>query len=146
MSAELAFRGYSLKHNIRDNTVKGQLASWAVVSYWSTATQTAKARLLPPYLLLSQCLATLRLRQLRGCGRCMGTFSGPQPRPSRISIVIERDTTSLDARSFADGAYLRVTKGVFYKRNLPAQYTRAVTSCSHVAGLVARPRISLTAV
>ena len=34
------------------------------------------------------------------------TFSGPQPRPSRISIVMDRETTSLDAKSFADGAYL----------------------------------------
>ena len=28
----------------------------------------------------------------------------PTPRPSRISMVIERDTTSREARSLADGA------------------------------------------
>ena len=40
--------------------------------------------------------------------RCRYTwsFSGPHPRPSRISIVMLRDTTSRDARSFAVGAYL----------------------------------------
>lgn len=31
----------------------------------------------------------------------------PTPRPSRISIVMERDTTSRDARSLAVGAYLQ---------------------------------------
>lgn len=36
----------------------------------------------------------------------MWSFSGPQPRPSRISRVIDRDTTSRDARSLAEGAYL----------------------------------------
>ncbi len=35
----------------------------------------------------------------------MWSPAGPQPRPSRISIVIARETTSRDARSFADGAY-----------------------------------------
>jgi len=28
----------------------------------------------------------------------------PTPRPSRISTVIDRETTSREARSFADGA------------------------------------------
>lgn len=36
----------------------------------------------------------------------MWSFSGPHPRPSRISIVMLRDTTSREARSLADGAYL----------------------------------------
>lgn len=36
----------------------------------------------------------------------MWSFSGPTPRPSRISMVMERDTTSRDARSLAVGAYL----------------------------------------
>ena len=39
--------------------------------------------------------------------QALRTFSGPQPRPSRISMVMDRDTTSRDAKSFADGAYLR---------------------------------------
>jgi hypothetical protein len=34
------------------------------------------------------------------------TFSGPTPRPSLISMVMARDTTSRDARSLAVGAYL----------------------------------------
>lgn len=40
--------------------------------------------------------------------RCRYTwsFSGPHPRPSRISSVMLRDTTSRDARSLAVGAYL----------------------------------------
>lgn len=37
----------------------------------------------------------------------MWSFSGPTPRPSRISIVMERDTTSRLARSLAEGAYLK---------------------------------------
>jgi hypothetical protein len=37
------------------------------------------------------------------------TFSGPTPRPSLISIVMARDTTSRDARSLAVGAYLQTT-------------------------------------
>lgn len=37
--------------------------------------------------------------------RWMYSPLGPQPRPSRISIVIDRDTTSRDARSLAVGAY-----------------------------------------
>lgn len=43
--------------------------------------------------------------------RCRYTWSlcGPTPRPSRISIVMLRDTTSRDARSLAVGAYLRRT-------------------------------------
>ena len=40
----------------------------------------------------------------------MWSFSGPTPRPSRISMVMERDTTSLEARSLAVGAYLRGNK------------------------------------
>lgn len=36
----------------------------------------------------------------------MWSFFAPTPRPSWISIVIDRDTTSREARSFADGAYL----------------------------------------
>ena len=35
------------------------------------------------------------------------TLLGPTPLPSRISMVMERDTTSLEARSFAVGAYLK---------------------------------------
>ena len=38
--------------------------------------------------------------------RWMWSPSGPHPRPSLISMVIDRDTTSRDARSFAVGAYL----------------------------------------
>ena len=34
----------------------------------------------------------------------MWSFSLPTPRPSRISIVIERETTSREARSLAEGA------------------------------------------
>ena len=39
--------------------------------------------------------------------RWMWSPSGPHPRPSLISMVIDRDTTSRDARSFAVGAYLQ---------------------------------------
>jgi hypothetical protein len=36
----------------------------------------------------------------------MWSFSGPHPRPSLISMVIDRLTTSREARSLAVGAYL----------------------------------------
>ena len=36
--------------------------------------------------------------------RCSHSALGPQPRPSRISMVMARDTTSRDARSLAEGA------------------------------------------
>ena len=46
--------------------------------------------------------------------RCRYTWSllGPQPRPSRISSVMLRDTTSREARSLAVGAYLRNAPGL----------------------------------
>lgn len=34
----------------------------------------------------------------------------PTPRPSRISMVIDLDTTSLEARSFAVGAYRSINR------------------------------------
>jgi len=36
----------------------------------------------------------------------MWSLFGPTPRPSMISTVIERETTSREARSLAVGAYL----------------------------------------
>ena len=38
-------------------------------------------------------------------------MSGPTPRPSLISIVMDRETTSREARSFAVGAYLAAGRG-----------------------------------
>ena len=58
----------------------------------------------------------------------MWSLFGPTPRPSMISTVIERETTSREARSLAVGAYL---------------YTQA--ACAHArkrAGLQARRRVS----
>ena len=39
----------------------------------------------------------------------MWSFFLPTPLPSLISMVIARETTSLEARSLADGAYLSCT-------------------------------------
>ena len=47
--------------------------------------------------------AAPRDRDDRGAGRC-DPCCLPTPRPSRISMVIERETTSREARSLADGA------------------------------------------
>ena len=41
----------------------------------------------------------------------MWSFSGPTPLPSRISMVMDLDTTSRDAKSLAVGAYLQVRQG-----------------------------------
>ncbi len=67
------------------------------------------------------------------------TFSGPQPRPSRISIVIDRETTSRDARSFADGAYLRSARAiawmpVFGSPNLIAHELAALHTAALLEG------------
>ena len=40
----------------------------------------------------------------------MWSPSGPHPLPSLISIVMDRDTTSRDAKSFAVGAYLHTCR------------------------------------
>ena len=45
----------------------------------------------------------LRVEMVEMQDRC-DPSSGPTPRPSRISIVIERETTSREARSLACGA------------------------------------------
>jgi len=63
------------------------------------------------------------------------TFSGPQPRPSRISIVIDRDTTSRDARSFADGAYLPSRMRVSLRETI-----RLLPQCLRTSGQVLRAR------
>jgi hypothetical protein len=42
---------------------------------------------------------------------------GPHPLPSKISTVIALETTSLDAKSFADGAYLSMNLSPYLLNN-----------------------------
>lgn len=54
-----------------------------------------------------------RISRVHICGRLtkwMWSLLGPTPLPSLISMVIDRDTTSREAKSFADGAYLCISQ------------------------------------
>lgn len=57
-------------------------------------------------LLLCRLCGQLEQALLQAVHSCSRTFSGPTPRPSLISMVMERDTTSREAKSLAVGAYL----------------------------------------
>ncbi len=52
--------------------------------------------------------------QISTCERIL-----PTPRPSRISMVMDRETTSREARSLAVGAYLSINLSPSLLRNMP---------------------------
>lgn len=54
----------------------------------------------------------------------------PTPRPSRISIVMDLDTTSLEARSFAVGAYRSINRSPSLFLRIPPS-PRDPTSCKN---------------
>ena len=60
--------------------------------------------------------------------RLMWSFSGPTPRPSRISMVMLRDTTSRDARSSAVGAYLQSHSTHSGKKNVALMQAKCLTA------------------